>query len=451
MPYSILECNYNRPERITHTVIKNNDITLPSCSKLTVPGDSTERSCAFHGCRVVIADPVKNVVHIVHSTESCAYYSWRYRVQSKGDCITTALTEKDVVMGSGVDKLYKTIIEVGRKFKPEGIFVYETCVPALIGDDIKAVCKKCEEILNIPVISFKSAGFRGITQNAGHKIAIDHIFPLIGTKEFKNKSPYDINIIGDFTHRDAEKIENILKNFGINTICSFTGNATLEKIRMMGNAKLNIVYCIKSSVKLAKMMEKKFKIPYIPVNFFGIDNFANSLRNIGNELNINSDIIEKYIHSEIEKIKPKLEYYKKQLKGKRVFLCHGAQRVLNYMGPLMDDLGMEIIGVSTYFGNNENYLKIMEKLPNGAIVLDNPTSDELEEVIKTYKPDIFISDDRTRQLIYKLGMPFLFGRGKGRSYIGFDGFINFAEDIYGTMKPKAWKLINSGEIYDSRE
>jgi nitrogenase molybdenum-cofactor synthesis protein NifE len=50
------------------------------------------------------------------------------------------------------------------------VFVYSTCVTALIGDDLEAVCKAAAERWGIPVIPIDSAGFFG-SKNLGNRIA----------------------------------------------------------------------------------------------------------------------------------------------------------------------------------------------------------------------------------------------------------------------------------------
>ena len=56
--------------------------------------------------------------------------------------------ENDVIFG-GEKKLYKAIKHVKENYSPEAIFVYSTCVTALIGEDIDAVCKAAEKKVEV--------------------------------------------------------------------------------------------------------------------------------------------------------------------------------------------------------------------------------------------------------------------------------------------------------------
>ena len=445
MDTEILNQIGGRKDRIGHCIVKCNDNIVPACEEPTQPGDFSERSCTFHGSRIIINSHIKNVVHIIHSHVGCAYYSWDYRPSTYSYCFTTDMKEENVIFG-GEKKLYDAIIKVATEFKPDAIFVYETCLPALIGDDINAVVKKANEELkksklNIPVLAFECAGFKGKTQNKGHMIANKKLFELIATKELKNPTPYDVNIIGDFSVKSSNVIEDMLNKMGIRVLCSFTGNATIDKIRIMDNAKLNIVHCMKSSIQFAKMMRNVYEVPYIVSNFFGIKNCCEALETIGKILNVDKEKINETIDFYLKKNEEKLNFYKKELKGKKVFICHGAQRALNYMGPIMDELGMEVVGVATYFANKENYEEIVKKLPKGAIIIDNPNTYELEKALMECVPDVFISDSKTKELVHKMGIPYINGRAPDTVYVGFDGFINFAEDVYGAINSKIWGLI----------
>ena len=56
--------------------------------------------------------------------------------------MTTDLTEQDVIMGRGEKRLFLAIKQAIDDYAPKAVFVYSTCVPALIGDDLEAVATK---------------------------------------------------------------------------------------------------------------------------------------------------------------------------------------------------------------------------------------------------------------------------------------------------------------------
>ena len=111
---------------------------------------------------------------------------------------TTDLSEMDIVMGNGEKRLYRAIKEAIARHAPPAVFVYATCVPALIGDDIEAVCRHAHRETRHALIPVNAPGFAG-SKNLGNKLAgealLDHV---IGTREPDDVTPTDINILGEY-------------------------------------------------------------------------------------------------------------------------------------------------------------------------------------------------------------------------------------------------------------
>ena len=109
--------------------------------------------------------PITDVAHLVHGPIACEGNSWDNRgAKSSGSRLyrtgfTTDINENDVVFG-GEKRLFKSIKEIIEKYDPPAVFVYQTCVPAMIGDDIDAVCKAASEKFGKPVIPVNFAGLR---------------------------------------------------------------------------------------------------------------------------------------------------------------------------------------------------------------------------------------------------------------------------------------------------
>ena len=113
------------------------------CTKQLQPGGAAG-GCAFDGAKIAL-QPLTDVAHLVHGPIACEGNSWDNRgAKSSGSDIwrtgfTTDINETDVVFG-GEKRLYKAVKEIIEKYNPPAVFVYQTCVPAMIGDDINAVC-----------------------------------------------------------------------------------------------------------------------------------------------------------------------------------------------------------------------------------------------------------------------------------------------------------------------
>ena len=107
------------------------------------------------------------------------------------------MCEQDIIFG-GEKHLYRAIKEVVEKYNPPAVFVYQTCVPAMIGDDLEAVAKLRRRNSGKPMIPVNVPGFVGL-KNLGNKLAGEALLDyVIGTEEPAETTPYDINIIGEY-------------------------------------------------------------------------------------------------------------------------------------------------------------------------------------------------------------------------------------------------------------
>jgi nitrogenase molybdenum-cofactor synthesis protein NifE len=129
------------------------------CTKQLSPG-AAAGGCAFDGAKIAL-QPITDVAHLVHGPIACEGNSWdnRHALSSGAETyrmgFTTDINELDVVYGAE-KRLYKAIKEIIEKYDPPAVFVYQTCVTALIGDDIEVVCKAASKKFNKPVIPVNS-------------------------------------------------------------------------------------------------------------------------------------------------------------------------------------------------------------------------------------------------------------------------------------------------------
>ncbi|MBI5788278.1 MAG: nitrogenase component I subunit alpha [Candidatus Schekmanbacteria bacterium] len=449
MPLILPKCDVPIPERRKHILIKSSqENIIPACNIQTVPGDMTERGCAFAGCRGVVGGPIKDAIQLVHGPIGCAYYTWGTRrnlsdmALHRKYCFSTDLTEDNVVFG-GADKLYKSIIESYQLFpKAKAVLVYATCVVGLIGDDLEAICKKAEKEIGIQVIPFSCEGFRGVSQSLGHHIANKTLFDkVVGTREPEVTTPYDMNIIGEYNiDGDAWAIKPLFDAMGIRVLTIFTGNASFDDLPVMHAAKLNIVQCQRSSTYIAQMIQDKYGTPFINVTLFGMEETSKALRDVGKFFGL-EDKAQEVIGQETAKIKPQIEEYRSRLSGKRVMVFQGAPRAWHWIR-LFEELGMEVVVAATTFGHKEDYTKIIERVKDGTLIVDNPNAPELVEILEDYQPDLFVSGLKEKYLSYKMGIPFVNGHSYEEGpYAGYLGFVNFARDMDIAINHPVWKMI----------
>jgi nitrogenase molybdenum-iron protein alpha chain len=491
-------------------LLANNPETPPEigANTRTIPGIITQRGCTYAGCRGVVIGPIHDILHITHGPVGCSYYSWLTRrnlARPKPDqpvnylqyCMTTDMQEEDIVFG-GEKKLAAAIREAYAMFKPKAIAVYSTCPVGLIGDDVHSVCKQAKEELGINIFGFSCEGYKGVSQSAGHHIANNGVFKhMVGLNDEPDKEKFRINVLGEYNiGGDAWEIDTLLKKCGIHVTATLSGDISYEQITKCHTADLNVVLCHRSINYMAEMMETKFGVPWIKVNFTGADQTSKSLRKIGKYFDDKQliDRIEEVIAQETAALKPVQEEVRKRLQGKTAAMFVGGSRAHHYQH-LFKDVGMLTVSAGYEFAHRDDYegrkvlpsIKIdadsrnieeieveadpkrynprktpeqiealkaggfnfkdydgmMVEMKKSTLVIDDISHHEMEKLIELYKPDIICSGIKDKFVIEKFGVPCkqLHSYDYGGPYTAYTGAANFYKEIDRMINTKVWKLL----------
>ena len=423
------------------------------CDTDSVEGSVSQRACVYCGARVVL-NPITDAYHIVHGPIGCASYTWDIRGSLTSDSevfrnsFSTDLREQDIIFG-GEKKLEGAIEEIVKTYKSELIFVYATCVVGVIGDDIDAVCRNMSEKHGIKIIPVKSSGFAG-NKSTGYKAACNAILDLVEDgDEPIVKSKTKVNYMGDFNLAgEIWILTDYLKEIGLEVETKITGDSTFRELKNAKNSALNIVQCAGSMIYLAKEFEDRYKIPFIRISFFGIEDTIMSLRTIAStmsEITGDKNIITKtefFIERKLEEIRYKLDFYRNRLKDKKAAVYVGGGFKAISLIKQFRDLGMETVMVGTQTGRPEEYETIRRLADTDTVILDDANPTELEHFMRERGADILVGGVKERPLAYKLGVSFLdHNHERKHPLCGFEGSINFAKEAYESMLSPVWDIV----------
>lgn len=434
--------------RESHIQQKNGSTPLPlACSNESLAGAVSQRACVYSGARVVL-NPITDALHLVHGPIGCASYTWDIRGSSTSgpdlykSSFSTDMSEMDVIFG-GEKKLASAIRELAARFTPPAIFVYSTCIVGVIGDDLRAVCKSASEDLGIPVIPVRSEGFRG-NKNAGYKAACNALYELIGTRDYTPKSPYTLNLLGEYNVAgDLWSIKPYFEEMGIEVVATLTGDSRVEEIQRAHTARLNLVQCSGSMTYLAKKLEEKYGIPYKRVSFFGIEDMSSALRTAA-EFFGEPGMMEKaeeMIRTEERRTRRQIEQYRARVTGKRAAIYMGGAAKAVSLVKGFRELGMEVVIIGTQTGDRDDYEKISYIVKDGTVIIDDANPLELSELLVSQKADLLVAGVKERFLAYKLGIAFCdFNHDRTTTFEGYNGMINFAREVDRTINSPVWKL-----------
>ena len=425
-----------------------------ACTQQAKPG-AAQGGCAFDGASIALV-PITDAAHLVHGPIACAGNSWGSRGSlSSGSTtykmgFTTDISENDIIFG-GEKRLYKGISQVIKRYNPPAIFVYSTCVTALIGDDLDAVCEAATKKFETPIIPVNSPGFVG-SKNLGNRLAGESLLDyVVGTAEPEYTTPYDINLIGEYNVAgEVWSVLPLLEKVGIRVLSKITGDATFEEIRYAHRAKLNVMICSKALINMGRKMEERYGIPYIEESFYGVGDMNCCLRNIAQKIGDEAlqQRVETVIAEETAKLNVELAPYRKRLKGKRMVLYTGGVKSWSVMSAAQD-LGMKVVATSTKKSTEEDKAKIKKLLGKDGIALAKGNAKELLKVIAKTKADMLVAGGRNQYTALKARIPFLdINQERHTPYAGYVGLIEMAKEFDRALYSPIWQQVRQPAPWD---
>jgi len=425
-----------------------------SCQQQAQPG-AAQGGCAFDGAAIALV-PITDAAHLVHGPIACAGNSWGSRGSLSSDShlykmgFTTDLSENDIIFG-GEKKLYKAILEVQQRYQPAAVFVYSTCVTALIGDDLNAVCEAAAQKTGVPVIPVNSPGFIG-SKNLGNRVGGEALLEyVIGSAEPEYTTPYDINLIGEYNIAgELWGVLPLLEKVGVRVLAKITGDAKYNEICYAHRAKLNVIICSKALINVARKLEESYGIPYIEASFYGVDDINRCLRNIAAKLGdaAMQARVEQLIAEETAALDVALAPYRARLKGKRVVLYTGGVKSWSIISAAKD-LGMEVVATSTKKSTEEDKARIKELLGKDGIMLEKGNAQELLRTIAQTKADMLIAGGRNQYTALKARIPFLdINQERHHPYAGYVGMIEMARELDEALYSPVWAQVRKSAPWE---
>ncbi|MDR3518149.1 MAG: nitrogenase iron-molybdenum cofactor biosynthesis protein NifE [Azospirillaceae bacterium] len=434
----------------------HNAKTKSGCAK-PQPG-ATQGGCCFDGARNALL-PIADVAHIVHGPIGCAGSSWDNRgtrssgIETYRMGMTTDLSEMDVIMGRGERCLFQAIRQAIESYRPPAVFVYNTCVPALQGDDIEAVARTASARFGVPVIPVDCAGFYG-NKNLGNRIAGDVIYRhVIGTREPDPVPPaaqrpgittHDVNLIGEWNvGGEFWNVAPLFDELGLRLLCTFSGDSRFREVQTMHRAQANMVVCSKAMLHVARKLAEDHGTPFFEGSFYGIKDTSQAFRDFAGLLGDPDlrDRTEAMIAREEAEVVAALAPLRRRLAGKRVLVFTGGYKSWSVVSA-MQDLDMIVVATGTEKSTEEDKARIRALMgPDARMIADNDQT-ALIATFHECTADILIAGDRYIYPALKSRIPFLdIDHVRRIGYAGYSGMIELARNLDRAVHSPVWDQV----------
>lgn len=407
-----------------------------------------QTGCAFRGAKMAL-QPITDVAHLVHGPASCETGSWEFRpTRSSGPelhrlSLTTDMGEKDVVFG-GEKRLMAAIGEVIKATNPPAVFVYQTCLPAMTGDDLRAVCQAAASRWGRPVIPVDAPGLAGSRPYGNHLAAQALLEHVVGSFEPELTTATDINLIGEFNlGGELERIRPLLSALGIRVLASLSGDGRYAEIASAHRAQASLLLCSQGMSHLAEGLERRYGIPLIQGSFHGAVNCADTLRRLADLLvRLGGPVdlperTERLIRREQMRVEGRLQGLRQKLADKRVLLRCGGAKAWSLIETLQS-AGMLVVG-STLNKASPDDRETTERL----VGFPTKNPDDVEA-------DIVLSGGGNQFEAMKQGKAWLeVNHQRDFALSGFDGGIALLERIARTLASPVWEQLASTAPWDA--
>ena len=336
--------------------VKRVGVRRTNCS-CSMPG--VWRALSFvRGALVVFHSP-RPCAHIAHGMDVSSFH----RLTAAGTSVrlspvpllTSGLSENEAVFG-GEERLRECIRFAAQKYHPQAVFIANSCVSGVIGDDTQAIAAEMEEELGLPVTAVSAHGFLDGEYYAGYLDAARALVDrFMQPAERKEGTVVLLGDCGGVHGEYVKELRRLLSLLGLRVTGQFPSYLALDELQAVPEAELVILLGRRMDdekqaqlAALAAHIRERLGTPYLAdVYAVGAEETARWLRRVG-QLCHCEEAAERAIVAEEDSFAAAVEKARNDLAGRRCALAIG--RDLTWFQPeivlrLLDKAGIELIGI----------------------------------------------------------------------------------------------------------
>ena len=336
--------------------VKRVGVRRTNCS-CSMPG--VWRALSFVRGALVIFHSPRPCAHIAHGMDVSSFH----RLTAAGTSVrlspvpllTSGLSENEAVFG-GEERLRECIRFATQKYHPQAVFIANSCVSGVIGDDTQAIAAEMEEELGLPVTAVSAHGFLDGEYYAGYLDAARALVDrFMQPAERKEGTVVLLGDCGGMHGEYVKELRRLLSLLGLRVTGQFPSYLALDELQAVPEAELVILLGRRMDdekqaqlAALAAHIRERLGTPYLAdVYAVGAEETARWLRCVG-QLCHCEEAAERAIVAEEASFVAAVEKARNDLAGRRCALAIG--RDLTWFQPeivlrLLDKAGIELIGI----------------------------------------------------------------------------------------------------------
>ena len=336
--------------------VKRVGVRRTNCS-CSMPG--VWRALSFVRGALVIFHSPRPCAHIAHGMDVSSFHRLTAADTSVRlspvPLLTSGLSENEAVFG-GEERLRECIRFAAQKYHPQAVFIANSCVSGVIGDDTQAIAAEMEEELGLPVTAVSAHGFLDGEYYAGY---LDAARALVDRfMQPAERQDGTVVLLGDCGGMHGEyvkELRRLLSLLGLRVTGQFPSYLALDELQAVPEAELVILLGRRMDnekqaqlAALAAHIRERLGTPYLAdVYAVGAEETTRWLRRVGQICHC-EETAERAIVAEEASFVAAVEKAHNDLAGRRCALAIG--RDLTWFQPeiilrLLDKAGIELDGI----------------------------------------------------------------------------------------------------------
>lgn len=455
----------NREDRLqANTAFGGKVGDVRTCAKACAAGCTNFASRKFsmtQGCQftlsLAILNTLRNAVIIMHGPIGCGICSTAAIGTSKAFkqlrdptsegliWLNTNLDEADVI-GGGERKLREAVLFADREFRPDTVIVANSCVPALIGDDVDNIVADLQTQTAAVIVAIHCEGFKtkimataydavyhGILKNyiktPERRVYLGETNVDKWRAEYKKSRNVNILNVGSMSRPDEVELRRLLEALDLN-VTFIPCYAEPDDFQYALETSLNVSICGTHDDYFVEHLKTMYDIPFVVDTIpIGRKNTDRWIRKVAEYFGLEAEA-ERLIAYENKALDGALDPFRKTLAKKKVYLAGGEVRIVA-TAEILQDLGMEIVGFKAH--HYDKFLEpIFDALDNVdevefSVATNQPF--EMANILRRLKPDILITHIGGNNIAAKAGLPILPLFGPTYNYCGYSGVYEIARRL----------------------
>lgn len=398
--------------------------------------------CYEHCCSSCIAlanlGKIEGVIPILHGPQACTFGNQigsMFCRPSRLLTIGTTLKKSEVIFG-GEENLMQQIMNVYNQYKPEIIVIISTCVPQLIGEDVKGVIMEIKEEAPDLKVAYCETGFNHPNATArGNDVSWNAIVGVLDQQEMVKNS---VGLLGR-AGQDADSLgvlTSFLKEAEI-TAYTFPAGHIDEMAKIVKAEYLCPIQLVpyQTSKQLSERFGSKTAFIEMPVGVEGTSNFLRGVAELTGSQNL-----KQIVDREQKSAFPRLQNIREQFKKEqvKVLLVTGPSNEMS-IGKILAEFGAEVIIVPSMrnkFAKQEQ--KLLKDRYGSRITFHKDDFDTVAQLVDLYKPDVVFADFHARVELARKLIPVLINENYLTEY-GYDYALDFGENFFENLKRPVFK------------